>query len=592
MWSVSFRMRASRIETQRGPGRLAALIGMVLLGTAPAMAQLGAPVPLLPQPRPAAPPGAAKPGAPAPAARNRAIDQDAITAAPLAPADAAWTGTLGADQGAFPRDMWQGTARGFVAAALPLLAPSGAPILQDLSRRLLLSDAVSPAGPELPGRPPLATVRLERLLALGQPAGAIAMMDALPADPSGDTLDRTRIELRFAAGDVTGACDAIESLIARYQAAWWERALIACQALAGDGAKAGLGQSLLREQKAPADPVFDALIDALAGKPRKVDRLPDPSPLRLTLLAAAKLPLPNDALAAAGPAALLAYAQNAAVPPDRRLAAAERAALLGALPPERLGELYRQIDAKPEEQTAALKDGKLPEDPRSRAVLCNVARSSAPAETRAAAIAALLTEAKKRTALPLAARLLGDAIAELRPDTATPAFAGDAARALLLLGRADAARPWLEAAQSKELSVLSSLVVPPAGDTDSAALLRDAVTELVERNSAAAPDQADLLLALVAAFDQPVGMQDWAVLLAPAHDAKLPSAAVWVAQQQATAGKRIGETVLTTVLLARSGEFLSLEPLLLGRAIAGLRAIGRDDDARALAFEAAVDAGL
>ncbi len=39
------------------------------------------------------------------------------------------------------------------------------------------------------------------------------------------------------------------------------------------------------------------------------------------------------------------------VPVERRLPAAERAALLGALPPDALADLYRQVAFKPEEQT-------------------------------------------------------------------------------------------------------------------------------------------------------------------------------------------------------------------------------------------------
>src|SRR5262249_36322410 len=152
--------------------------------------------------------------------------------------------------------------------------------------------------------------------------------------------DRMRVELRFAANDVPGGCGIVKQRIARYQNLWWDRALIACQALGGDPAGAGLGLSLLHEQKAPADPAFDALIEAAGGgRARKIDKLPDPSPIRLALLAAAKQPLPADALAAAGPASLYQWATNEAVPAERRLAAAERAAALGALPPDALATL-------------------------------------------------------------------------------------------------------------------------------------------------------------------------------------------------------------------------------------------------------------
>ncbi|HUZ74983.1 MAG TPA: hypothetical protein VMU87_18510 [Stellaceae bacterium] len=579
-------MRAWRIKARRhaGIGTLALLTAM-LAGAAPAAAQAGAPIPLLPQQ--AQPPSIGNGAGAAPPPQS-----GAVTAAPLAPTDASWIGVLGEDQGAFPQTMWKGTPRALVAGLLPLLAPSTSPVLQDLTRRLLLSNAAAPDGQDAPDRPPLAEMRLGRLLALGDVAGAVAMMDQLPPDTSGDGLDRMKVKLSFAGADESSACNMVEKLIARDQSPWWQRALIACQALAGDGAKASLGQSLLREQKAPADPVFDALIDNLGGRPHRIDKLPDPSPLRLALLAAAKRPLPSEALAAAGPAALLAYATSEAPSLERRLPAAERAALFGALPPRRLGALYEQVMAKPGERTDALKDGKLPETAHSRAILYQVARSSAPAATRAAAITALLAEARKRDAFPFTARLLTAAVGELRPQDVSRDFAGDAARALMVDGENDAAAPWIAAAGSKELAALSALVIPPSGTADAAAVLHDGIAELVGRDARAAPAQADLLVTLLAAFDLPVGPADWGVLLAPPHVAKIPSAALWIDQQRAAAAKRIGETVLSTILLLQSGDRLSLEPVVLARAIAGLRAIGHEADARQLALEAAIDAGL
>jgi hypothetical protein len=403
--------RIERLSRRRGP---ALVLTAILLGIHPAAAQLGPPVQLVPAP--AQPTRAETPGAvPSPPPAPLPDDGD-VTAQPLAPTDASWAGTLSEDQGALPEAMWRGTSRAFVAAALPLLAPSSSPALQDLARRLLLSNAASPTGQDPPNHSSLAAARLDRLVALGDVTGAQAILDLLPPDSTVDGFDRTRVELRFAAGDTGGACGVVQDRIARYQNTWWDRALIACQALAGDNAKVSLGLSLLKEQKAAPDPTFDALIDTIGGHPHKIDKLPDPTPLRLTLLAAGKMPLPQEVLTTAGPSALLAYASSSALPPERRLAAAERAALLGALPPEQLGALYQQIEAQPEEQVAALKDGKLPNDPKSRAILYAVARSNAPADKRAAAITALLGEARKRNALPLTARLVAPAVDEMNPD--------------------------------------------------------------------------------------------------------------------------------------------------------------------------------
>ena len=53
-----------------------------------------------------------------------------------------------------------------------------------------------------------------------------------PFDPV--VWDRDRFELMFAGNDITGACQQAQAQIAHYQDPWWDRALIACQALAGN----------------------------------------------------------------------------------------------------------------------------------------------------------------------------------------------------------------------------------------------------------------------------------------------------------------------------------------------------------------------
>ncbi len=377
-------MRACRTEPLR-----AALVAALLAGACPAMAQLGAPIPLVPPPPPTQPGGSAAPAA-VPDVPKGFEEQS------LAPTDASWTGVLGDAQGAMPETMWRGTPRNFVAAALPLLQPTSSPELQSLARRLLLSNAVSPAGPDVADRPSLAAARLDRLMALGDVEGAVAMMDQLPADPTGDGMDRTRVELRFAANDQAGACKAIDGGVAQYQSVWWARALIACQALGGDGAKATLGQSLLREQKAPTDAAFDALIDTLTGRPRKIEKLGDPTPMRLTLLAAAKLPLPPDALASAGPAALLAYAStsDAGLPVER-----------AAFPPRSARRSSsRSSPMRWASSTSRYKSSPRSRWPRSRTASCPTMRNRAPSSIRPRARPRPAMRAPRRSPRSWAAR--------------------------------------------------------------------------------------------------------------------------------------------------------------------------------------------
>jgi len=118
------------------------------------------------------------------------------------------------------------------------------------------------------------------------------------------------------------------------------------------------------------------------------------------------------------------------------------------------------------------------------------------------------------------------------------------------------------------------------------------IAALTARDSDAAPPQADLLVTLASALGMPLNGVDLGALLRPARSGSLPNGALWLDQQRAMKAGRLGEAVLTTVLLASAGDHLSREPLVLAQAISGLQAVGLDPDARALAVEAALDAGI
>ncbi len=595
-------MRDSRADDFRL--LLTGLAAALLLGSAyPAAAQQEAPVDIVPpvDASPAsdaapAPPPVTTPPAPSPPLVTTPLvpapppgptmlvppppppppPDNSIQVLPLPPVDASWIGILSADKGGFPRALWNGTARSVVAADLPRLQPAASPELRDLTRRLLLTDAAAPPGDSEPGGASLIELRLDRLIALGFVEPGLALLAILPDGMTSEATDRDGIELRFAGNDIAGACNDVAAKMVRYQGIWWDRALIACQALAGDNAKAALGQGLLAEQKAPPDPGFNALIDRLGGRKVEIRKLNDPNPMKLALLAAAKAKLPADALASADLASLYFWASNAKLPPEDRLAASERAELYGAVSPESLAALYDQIPApaKPAQRTAVLKSKKPAAEARSRALLYQIAHGADDPAQRRDAISALLADAKERGAFPATALLLAPAVAEFPLEGAPPGFAADAARVLLAAGSADKAAPWIAASQSKALALLARFAAGGKPSPGDATLLPDALAELAARDPAASPRQADLLNALNGALGAPV----LSTATAPAG--------------QPTAGQSLGETVLTALLACVNGDKLTSDPAALAQAVSGLRGAGLDADARLLAVEAALDAGI
>jgi len=522
---------------------------------------------------------------------------DDIKADTLAPLDDSWAGTLSTADRALPATLWEGTPRPLVAAALPLVAPSSSPALQDLSFRLLLSGAESPAGRDAEGEPRLSTLRLQRMLALGYVRQATAIVEAMPNPPQEEGFDRMRVELRFLANDVDGGCQQTGELIGRYPGPWWDRAQIACQALRRENDKAQLGLSLLREQKAPRDLAFDALAEAAIGqRSGKLEKLPEPTPILLTLLAAAKQSLPADALAAASPALLRQWATNPAVPVGDRLAAAEKAAALGSLSVDELREIYDRIDFKPEEKAAAFSQTEQA-GPRARALLYEAARTQTVAPAQAEALRALLAEGKKRNDFSMAARLAAPMIQALQPTNDLSWFAPDAARALFVAGRTAEARAWVrlgEAEGGASLWIVSRLAQGQNGTVWQTELLREATKPAQGMEATVQLRRAQMALALLSAFDEQIEPEILAPLLAapPTPASPLPNAIVWLDQGQAAAKKRVGETVLLTLAIARTGDRLTPDAIPLLRAITGLRAAGLEVEARALAVEAAIAAGI
>jgi len=518
-----------------------------------------------------------------------------VQATPLAPVDPSWAGTLSTADGALPETLWQGTPRSFVTAALPQLQPVISPALQDLARRLLLSNAEAPVGADGARDRALSAVRLDRLVALGYVDAAAGVLDRLNWKGDAEPVDRLRVDLGFLRNDVEVACQQVQSVIGRYQDVWWDRAQIACQALSGDQAKAQLGLALLRERKAPRDQIFDALIDATGGRNAKIDRMPDPTPIRVALLAAAKLPLPADALQAASPAVLHAWATNPNIANDRRLPVAERAAALGAFSLDDLRLVYTEITFKSEDRKSAL--AQVNDNPRARAFLYATAKSETVPVARAEMLQALLQAGQKRGEFPVTARLTAPLLLELQPAPELAWFAGSAARALYAAGRPIEARQWVQLSGSAVQAQLF-LIARLAQGNSGPAWPKDGLGSILEglqpKDGGVDPGKSLLVAALLAAVGEPISPADWAALVAlpPAASAPLPNVALWLDGRDAAANQRLGETVLDTLLMAQSGGHLAGEPIVIAEAVARLRAIGLEADARRLAVEAALAAGL
>jgi len=512
-------------------------------------------------------------------------------------------GTLHAGNGGFDGDLWQGTPRALVEGLIPRLPDrmaSGA--LRDLARRLLLSQAAAPAGdgpagPEGQGRG-LAGLRLERLALLGDAASSQALAEALPAALEDGTAAEAWMAVHLLAGDPAPACAKAPDLLRRFPSATFQKYQIVCQILAGQMEAAILGIDLLREMDGQDDVFFRLAEAAVAGQKQPVKGVVSPTSAQLALIRASGRGLPADVTVAA-PAELAAVAMSAETPVAARLAAAEKAAALGALPERHLLAVYRSVKSTPQDMQDISAGTSKRTPAEMRAVLVQaLANEPAPAVK-----AELLRQAVALADTSLLSggygALLAQEIGVVPPTAAFGFVAPAAARLLLLQGRIDLARPWVEIAR----------VERRGGNADPRSFM--ALWPLARLNGLARPDEVDLgqwldamgtasdavpdaparlgaVLALMDAAGEPADpMALVRVLDASAPQTGiLPGPALWFRLQDAGAGKRVGEAALLSLLLI-GGEGPARAPTLVtAHAVRQLAQAGAPADARRLATEA------
>jgi hypothetical protein len=286
---------------------------------------------------------------------------------------------------------------------------------------------------------------------------------------------------------------------------------------------------------------------------------------------------------------LAVLAQNRSLDPAIRLAAAEEAAATGGLAIDQLQEAYAGVAFPPgalaDPMAAAAKEP----GPMGRALLYQAASATPDPQKRARLLQAALESARHQEGYLLAVPVNMTYLLPIAPSADLAWFAGDAGRALYVAGHYEQANAWLEQIQGGTGDAVQSAAyilgiyaqiagVGPAvraltlPHTNSGVRLMAVFEGLGQPRSVLAmidPDQAPA--------EPPVPAADPALLFA---------------LSEAAAAHRIGETVLLSLDALGPEGPAGCNPLALARVIAGLRQIGFDSEARAIAIEAAIAAGV
>lgn len=562
-------------------------------GTPMRLVPLGPPGQAVPAPSPGTEPGGPLSGPPQGLVRPDPVSPSAVGRAPsgvqvetLGAFSADSGGVLDAGQGGLGPDIWRGTPRAVVDRLLPSL-PTAVPSAAQraLTRRLLLSSTAAPAG-EGAARP-LTGKRLELLARMGDPAAA-RFAAAFPAALEDDAAAQAFTAHELLAGDPAAACAQVPKHMARFKGPEWQKWQIACQVQAGQASGITLGIDLLREQGEKDDMFFRLAEGAAAGVKAPIKGLTEVTSPQLALVRASGRGLPPEATTT-DPSGLVAIALSAETPAPARVAAAERAAALGVLDAQKLLQVYGAATVSDADMRAAASVAAKREGTAARTLLVRALT----AEKSPAAKAELLKLAVEKADVPLLTggygAVLAQEIGQLQAGAGYGFMAPHAARVLLLQGRADLARPWLEVARKEPgfarlwpLAALHGAI--RANDVDQGAWL-DAMK--VESDLAARARSGAVLALLVAAGEPVDPIARLRTLGGQTAGAPLnPDVALWYRLEDAGLANRTGETVLTALSTIGAAGPAGAHPLAVAHAAAFLTAAGLREEARMLAAEA------
>ncbi len=505
----------------------------------------------------------------------------------------------------FPVDSWSESRRSRIETLMPRL-PVAPPSLtmRRLALKLLTSPAHPPAGPGEPGA--FAALRAERLAAMGARDHAVALLDRIEPAAEGEAIARIENDRWLASLDYDAACRRVSEVLNRSGDVYWRRARILCQARAGRLEAATLGLELLRESDAAPDPAFDDTIYAMAGLAEPVVvGLDKPTPLRIATLRLAQIPIPAEAIESAAPDLLPAIAGAPESPPLMRLLAAERAEAAGVLSTESLRETYLEMAFSPVERARALQMVESLEPPLSRSLMLQSIEAETVPTMRAELLAVALSLAEEQGAYATMARALAQLVRTIPVVPEHGWFGGTAGRALIAANDLEVAKAWHELLV--EQSSFNAEAAPAMRRLWPLVLLRGDQSSLTSTtfqtwlaqetahgNATSATARANWLVVLLDALGYGVDPEVWDRLLADEQSVEMRAPAPALAHGLRTAAEhgRLGETVLMALLALGSGGPAKADLATVGLVVSSLVSVGLQEDAQAIALEAALAAGL
>ena len=495
------------------------------------------------------------------------------------------------DGSGLPYELWRGldvaTLEGLIAE---VEIPPRSPALHALWLRLITSDLPPPTGGVADQH--FAALRLETLYRSGLLEQASRELAKLPAGNALLAMLAARNEIgqgKKVEGCATahsgGAPDA--SFPKQLKG---EAALISgyCALVAGDAAGAGLSAELAREQGLDL-PGVQALEAASSGAKPMIAAKAAISLLDYRVIEAAGGTFDTAAiLKQAAPSLLAALALDPSTPPNLKLAAAEAAAQVNAITPEKLAEIYGAQTGAPAASPQAAST------PERRAALFRAAAAEITPQKKVRLIRSFLDDAHRSGQYMTALRMVAPASQGIIPAPEIGWYAETGLEVALAAGDYQTARRWA--------AFNASLGSPGNGNLDHWLALidiaeadapsdRDADLHYAEQLAAHGRLDATLLHRLATVLDAldynvPIPLWEAASKTPQPAGGHLPETGVLSQLQEASKKQEFGKTVLLVMKTLGPNGAEGAHMIALGDSIRALKRAGLDTDARRLGFEA------
>lgn len=536
------------------------------------------------------------------------MEDGGVQVGTLGSVDISSTGAPPPPGSGFGTNLWAGSQASAVTSLLkdiPVATKSFA--FNDLTRRLLMSAGKPPAGNLADGS--LLLLRVDRLFEAGDHFGIEQLTEQLPPSLLDERLMKSRTDALLMDGRDDQACETAGEMRKVGESLHWGMMAAYCQILLGNTAPASITTEMVRERGGEDQLFFELMTHLLYDTPYKPKKGTEFEPIHFAMMRRLGVDLltVSDA-ASASPSVLRMLSLTSTLSVEDRLPYIEQAVQKGVMGVEQLQRAYAQIQFT-ESEIADAKNAAAEKKPALAQALLYQAAGLTQSQNQ---IIDILTfawdQAEKNNIYPVIARVNAKATEAVTPNLDVAWTSRHFIRALLTIGNDDLAYDWYELVDPRfttvrlaNTNVLHQLESDLRISRPSERLpwTEQSLLDLIEsarQQSSFDPSimaRTGLKLHLLDALGFDVPVQVWERLGVPQQSPfqSAVDAGLLSSLEQAAFGGRVGETVLLGLKVVGPEGPAKAHPDAVRYFVRALVKVGLQDDARAVALEAALGQG-